>query len=132
MKILTTRSQLRHTLETAHRVIFGSGAVIGHPVITALSPAAAPAGMSIIISGTGFTGVSAVTFGMAPASFTVIDDTTITAIVPSGTGAIGVEVTGVGGVSNSTTFNYVPGTGFLLGPDGNYLTDAAGNYILAP
>jgi hypothetical protein len=29
MKILTTRSQLRYTLETAHRVIFEPGAGIG-------------------------------------------------------------------------------------------------------
>jgi hypothetical protein len=32
MKILTTRSQLRYTLETAHRVIFEPGGMIGGSV----------------------------------------------------------------------------------------------------
>jgi len=110
MKILTTRSQLRYTLETAHRVIFEPGAGFGTtpiaPSITSLSPNTGPIGTAVTISGVRFTGATAVNFGAASASFTVVNDTTITTTVPSGTGIAAVTVTTPNGVSNSATFTY--------------------------
>jgi alpha-tubulin suppressor-like RCC1 family protein len=57
-------------------------------------------GTSVILTGTGFTGATAVSFGSTPAaSFTVNSDTSITAIAPSGSGAVNVSVTTPGGRS---------------------------------
>jgi subtilisin-like proprotein convertase family protein len=58
-------------------------------------PASAAVGDSVVITGSGFTGATAVKFGAIPAvSFTVDSDTQITATVPAGatTGSIAVTV----------------------------------------
>jgi len=111
MKILTTRSQLRYTLETAHRVIFEPGAGFGTtpivPSITSLSPNTGPIGTAVTISGVRFTGATSVNFGATSASFAVVNDATITTTVPSGTGIAAVTVTTPNGVSNSATFTYI-------------------------
>ncbi|RFC54510.1 InlB B-repeat-containing protein [Brumimicrobium aurantiacum] len=53
--------------------------------ITSFMPTSGPAESLVTISGSGFTGASAVKFGSASAlSFTIIDDNTIVAEVPSG------------------------------------------------
>lgn len=64
---------------------------------------------SIVITGTGFTGATAVAFGLVPAlSFMVTDDTEIVALcppsAPTGTlGLVDVRVTGPTGTSEVTT-----------------------------
>jgi IPT/TIG domain len=66
------------------------------PTISAISPAAGSSGGGTLltITGTGFIGVSAVDFGTTPAmSFTVASASTIEALSPPGTGAVGVTVT---------------------------------------
>ena len=67
------------------------------PTVTGVAPSSGPAagGTSVAITGTNFTGASAVTFGGTPAaSFTVNSATSITAITPAGTaGAADVSVT---------------------------------------
>lgn len=62
------------------------------PSIAAFSPASGPPGTVVAISGSGFTGANAVTFGGMPAVFVVDDDAGISATVPQGasTGPIGV------------------------------------------
>jgi IPT/TIG domain/Bacterial Ig-like domain (group 3)/Dockerin type I domain len=84
------------------------------PTVTSVSPSSGPAagGTSVIITGTGFTGATAVDFGGAAAtSFMVNSDTQITAVDPAGTGVVDVTVTiPVGGTSATSTadqFTYV-------------------------
>ncbi|MFR9751962.1 IPT/TIG domain-containing protein [Nocardia sp. 004] len=80
------------------------------PTITAISPPSGPeaGGNTVTITGTGFTGTTAVTFGPTPATFTVDSATQITAIAPAGTGAIGVTVTTPAGTSNIVDYAYLP------------------------
>ena len=67
------------------------------PVITGLSSISGSTlgGTSVTITGTGFTGTTAVNFGSTPAeSFTLVSDTSIIAIAPAGTaGTVDVMVT---------------------------------------
>ena len=68
----------------------------GVPTVTLLAPTNGPAagGTSVVITGTGFTGVSAVAFGANPAtSFTVNSPTSITAVAPAGINGTNVSVT---------------------------------------
>ncbi|NYK10676.1 hypothetical protein HNR14_002557 [Leifsonia naganoensis] len=52
-------------------------------------------GTTVTITGGCFTGATGVLFGTTPAtSFTVVDDATITAVAPAGTGTVDVTVTG--------------------------------------
>ncbi len=84
------------------------------PTVTVVNPTTGPSGTSVTISGTHFTGASAVTFGVTAASpFTVNNDTTITATVPSGSGTVGVTVTTSGGTSATNAgdqFTYSAGS----------------------
>ncbi|MDQ6811338.1 MAG: IPT/TIG domain-containing protein [Actinomycetota bacterium] len=72
------------------------------PSVTGLSPNLGPAagGTSVKISGTNFTGATAVNFGAtAASSFQVISPTEITAVSPAGTGVVDVTVTTPEGTS---------------------------------
>ncbi|WP_421928847.1 putative Ig domain-containing protein [Neoaquamicrobium sediminum] len=85
------------------------------PSITNISPNNGPeaGGTSVTITGTNFTGATAVTFGgTAAASFTVNSSTTISAVTPAGTaGAVDVAVTTPGGTNTETGgFTYTAAT----------------------
>ncbi|MFJ7244740.1 PxKF domain-containing protein [Kitasatospora sp. NPDC098652] len=88
------------------------------PVVTGVAPAQGPlaGGNTVTITGSNFTGATAVTFGSTPAAaFTVDTDTRITATAPaaSGVGAVGVTVTTPGGTSTAAQYGYVyPFSGF--------------------
>lgn len=73
------------------------------PRITGLSVTDGPAtgGTSVTVSGTGFTGVTAVSFGTAPAaSFVFNGDTSVTAVTPStSAGTVDVTLTTAGGAN---------------------------------
>ncbi|MBI2765171.1 MAG: IPT/TIG domain-containing protein [Chloroflexi bacterium] len=81
------------------------------PVIGAISPASGPAagGTVVTITGSGFTGATAVSFGgVAAASFTVVNDTQITATSPSraaGNATITVT-TPSGSASSAAAFSF--------------------------
>jgi len=82
------------------------------PTVTGLSPSAGFNGTSVIVTGTHFTGTSAVSFGGDPATFTVNSATSITATVPGGTGSVDVMVTTSGGTSATSAadqFSYMAG-----------------------
>jgi hypothetical protein len=84
------------------------------PTVTSISPAASDTsgGTSVTITGWGFTGSTAVAFGSTPAgSFTVVSDTSITAVSPAGTTGATVDVTvtnslGTSATGTSDTFIY--------------------------
>ena len=77
------------------------------PTITGFSPASAGAGTVVTITGTNFTGTSAVTFGGTPATSFSVSAGTISAIVASGTsGAITVTTPG-GTVTSSSAFGVI-------------------------
>jgi len=77
------------------------------PTISAVSPVngCTTGGTSVVITGTNFTGASAVTFGGTNAtSFTVNSATQITAVVPAGVaGTVDVAVTTSNGTNSNTT-----------------------------
>ncbi|MDI5970849.1 IPT/TIG domain-containing protein [Streptomyces sp. SL13] len=77
------------------------------PTITVCSPASGPAGVTVTLTGTGFTGVTSIAFGAVPStSFTVSSATRITAVAPAGTGTVQITVTGPSGTSNGIDFTY--------------------------
>jgi len=90
------------------------GAFTYAPVVTSLSTSTGPAtgGTTITVTGSGFAGASAVTFGSVPArSFTVTGTAKITAVVPGGAGSVAVQVATVAGssvVSAASTYTYAP------------------------
>ncbi|MFF3396193.1 IPT/TIG domain-containing protein [Streptomyces sp. NPDC002669] len=83
------------------------------PVVSFINPAQGPAsgGTTVVITGTGLTGATAVRFGTANAvSYTVTSATQITALTPAGSaGPVAVTVTSPSGTSNATVvFTYTP------------------------
>lgn len=81
------------------------------PTITSFTPTSGPTGTVVAITGTGFTGASAVEFGSVPASKVVVSgDTSIAATAPAQSTAdqaVALKVTAAGGsVTSSATFQY--------------------------
>ncbi|WP_330229120.1 IPT/TIG domain-containing protein [Nocardia sp. NBC_00508] len=84
---------------------------VGVPVIVSISPSSGPVSGGVLVSltGSGFTGATAVNFGATPATFFgVLSDTSIIAIAPPGTGTVAVTVTAAAGTSAGVSFTYVP------------------------
>lgn len=71
------------------------------PAVTSVSPNSALVGQTVVINGSGFSAsVTAVTFGTVPAaSFNVVSDSQIDAVVPFEGGTVNVTVTTSGGTS---------------------------------
>ena len=91
------------TSSTSFTVTGGGG---NPPTVTSFTPSSGPVGTNVSITGTNFTGATAVTFnGTAATNFTVNSSTSINANVPSGatTGKIAVT-TGNGTGTSSTNF----------------------------
>jgi len=99
------------------------------PTVTLVNPVSGPSGTSVTVSGTNFTGATAVAFGPNPAtSFTVNSATGITAIAPSGTSTVDVTVTTPGGTSATSgadQFTYSAGS-----PPGTIPSPVAGGWQL--
>ena len=86
--------------------VFGQGQAAS-PVVTSIAPSSGPAagGNTVTITGSGFTGATAVDFGaIAASSFTVNSDTQITATTPPSTaGTVDVKVIGPVGASATSS-----------------------------
>ncbi|HEU4471975.1 MAG TPA: hypothetical protein VFR58_12865 [Flavisolibacter sp.] len=95
------------------------------PTVSNFSPASAASGMTITITGTNFTGATAVSFGGTPAaSFTVISASQITAVV--GIGSSGqVQVTTAEGPASRAGFNYVPTSAVITDFGGYWNSNAS-------
>lgn len=66
-------------------------------------------GSSVVILGNNLTGSVSVTFNGTPAAFTVVSDTEIIAVVPSGATSGSIEVSGPrGGLASATIFHVFP------------------------
>jgi hypothetical protein len=75
------------------------------PKITGFTPPSGPVGTLVTITGSGFTGATQVKFGPQSASFTVVNDSQITATVPAKASSSRIQVTTTGG-NASTSSNF--------------------------
>lgn len=100
------------------------------PVITSFSPSNGPVGTSVVITGSNFTGATAVAFnGKAASAFTVNSSTQITATVATGTTSGKITVTAPTGTGTSAnTFTVTSSGGLDLSIDGLYVTQATQEY----
>jgi hypothetical protein len=78
------------------------------PIITQLSPTSGPVGTTVILTGTGFIGATAVYFNGIRATPTVNSGTSITVVVPAGANTGDVFVVTPGGASNPLPFTVTP------------------------
>src|SRR5438105_873342 len=111
---------------------YGECPVSQAPQITGVQPRYGPdaGGNAVTISGTHFTGATAVTFGTtAASSFQVLGDGSISAVSPAGTGTVDIRVTTPGGTSPivaADAFSYLPAVSVLPamsnGAYGGYVT----------
>jgi hypothetical protein len=79
------------------------------PAIASFTPASGPVGTTVTVTGTNFTGASALALnGTTVAGFTLVDATTITFVVPVGATSGAIAITTPGGTATSTgTFTVV-------------------------
>lgn len=100
------------------------------PTITNFSPASGQVGASVTITGTNFTGATAVSLGSKAATFTVNSATQITTTVPAAATTAKFSVTTPGGSATSAN-NFTVTTsssGLDLTIDGLYITQATQEY----
>ena len=99
------------------------------PTIGDFNPTSGQVGTSVTISGTNFTGATAVSFNGTTASFTVNSAAQITATVPQGatSGKISVS-TPTGSASSVNSFTVTTASGLDLTIDGLYVTQATQDY----
>ena len=91
--------------------LFAAGFALAAPTISSFTPTSGTIGNQVVVTGTGFTGATAVTFnGVAAANYTVNSDTKITATVPNAASKGKIAVTAGGSTVTSTaTFTVTPG-----------------------
>ena len=101
------------------------------PSITSFSPTSAKEGATVTITGTGFLGTTSVSFGdTAASSFTVVNATTITAVISSG-GSGFVKVT-TNGTAGSGGTDSLSGFKFLYSPTIGALSISSYTYGASP
>jgi hypothetical protein len=104
------------------------------PVTTKITPKSGPAagGNTVTINGSGFKGATAVDFGEAEASFTVVTGGSIKAIAPAGTGKVNVTVTnpeGTSATSAADEYTYIPPEPVIAGVGPAKATEKGGTSI---
>ena len=82
---------------------------IAPPTIASFSPTTGVGGTLVTITGSGFTGATSVLLGTSAISFLVVNDTTITFVVPGGGTATGtITIVTPSGTVTSSPFNISP------------------------
>jgi large repetitive protein len=76
--------------------------------ITGFTPASGPIGTKVMVTGSGFTGVTAVSIDGFPASFAFVNDGAITFTVPTGAATGAIHVKTPNGLAASPTNFVVP------------------------
>jgi hypothetical protein len=103
------------------------------PALSGVTPNQGPSagGTSVALTGSGFTGVTAVKFGTVnAASFTFVSDNTVFAVSPPGTGTVQVTVTTPNGTSSqSVFFTYITSAPTLTSVVPNQGPAAGGNTV---
>jgi len=99
--LLATAGPQTVTVADAPNSLSTTVTVASAPTITGFTPTSGPVGTSVTISGTNFTGATAVAFNGVSASFTVTSATTIQATVPTGATTGPLSVTTPGGTGTS-------------------------------
>ncbi len=79
-----------------------ASAATAAPTISSFSPTKGKVGTPVTITGTGFTGTTSVLFDLTPATFKVVNDTTISTSVPTGATTGHLHVRGPAGRVAST------------------------------
>ncbi|OGE48070.1 hypothetical protein PENARI_c033G06413 [Penicillium arizonense] len=97
------------TVDTASAT--SNGAIFQYvdaPTLTSLSPTggAIAGGNNVTLTGTGFLAATDVFFGANPTVFTILSDSSISAVAPSGVGAVEVTAVSPGGTSGAQTYTY--------------------------
>jgi IPT/TIG domain len=83
--------------------VFTVTTTVSAPSISSISPTSGPVGTSVTINGGNLTGATKVTFGGGiTANFTVVSDSRVTAVVPSGARNGAISVTTPGGTATSS------------------------------
>jgi hypothetical protein len=82
--------------------------VLTSPTISGFSPASAGAHATVTVTGTNFTGATAVTLDGAAVPFSVTSDTRLSLTVPPGATSGAIEVTTPGGSDTSAPFTVLP------------------------
>jgi streptogramin lyase len=97
------------------------------PTITGFSPISGTPGAAVTISGTNFTGATAVAFNGITASYTVNSATQITATVPARASSGPISVTTPGGTAtSSSSFTVAPAANAVVAADGFNRTVSGG------
>ncbi|MBA3824976.1 MAG: peptidase S53 [Ktedonobacterales bacterium] len=81
------------------------------PTVTSFSPTSGAVGTGVTLTGTNFTGATAVKFNGTSATFTVVSSTSISATVPTGATTGTISVTNTAGTGTSATSFTVTTTG---------------------
>ena len=123
---------MRYIAQCAQAACFmlvAAPAIAAAPTIVSFSPTIGPITTKITITGTAFTGATAVTIGGVAAKFTVTSATVIAATLPA-TATGPIRVTTAGGTAVTTAnFNVTPGALVSLSrvhPGGAFTTTASG------
>ena len=115
--------------------------VIPAPILTSFTPSSGPIGQIVTITGTNFTGATAVQFNGTPAvTFSVVSDTSLSATVPDGATTGSISVTTPTATATSVTIftvttNPIDGATIVWVPDGTFTMgspDNVGSYIERP